>query len=152
MQSLAEVQLEPVVAVSPHDTAADALERLVSSRATELYVVDSDQSLLGIVPDYELLKARLHGGVMETTVERIMSHHVVCFEIDARVGDVLKLFREGQHSRAAVVQGGKLVGQITRTTLLRNLVSGKPSATPRPKFLGSELARNALTLNALTFA
>jgi len=152
MQTLADVQLEPVVTASPHDTTGEALERVVSSRATELYVVDSDQSLLGIVPDYELLKVRLHGGVTETTVERIMSHRVICFESDARVGDALKLFREGQHSRAAVVQGGKLVGQITRTTLLRNLVSGNPSSPPRPKFLGSELARNAFTLSALTFA
>jgi CBS domain-containing protein len=150
MQTIAEFDLEPVVTVLPNDSAAIALERLVTSQATELYVVDAERRLLGIVPDYELLKARLHGSWTEMSVERMMSHRVVCFEMDTRIADAMKLFREGQHSRAAVVQNAKLVGQITRAALLRSLVADNIQTPPRPKFLGSELARNATTLRRLS--
>jgi hypothetical protein len=49
------------------------------------------------------------------------------------------------------VQEGKLIGQMTRTTLLRSLTSEVRPTLPRPNFLRSELARNATTLRDLAW-
>jgi hypothetical protein len=44
------------------------------------------------------------------------------------------------------MKSGRLVGQITRSALLRALCQAESSPVPRPKLCRSELARNALTL------
>ena len=151
MSTIAELGCEAAIAVAPDASAKSALDRLLEENATEVYVTDADGRLLGIVPDYELLKARLSASWQEMTAERVMSHRVVCFTPDTPVAEATKAFREGQHSRAAVVQAGKLIGQITRTRLLRSLCCEIRTVAPRPKFLGSELARNATTLRCQMF-
>ncbi len=47
------------VTISPQATLTAALKLLISSKAQELYVVGPRKKLLGILPDYELLKAQL---------------------------------------------------------------------------------------------
>lgn len=148
MPTLAELEFETAVTVGPDETAATALERMLEAETTEVYVVDTEQRLQGIVPDYELLKARLNGSWDGLTVQNIMSHRVLCFTTETSVTETLKTFREGQHSRAALLRDGQVIGQITRTTLLRSLCGEKTSVTPRPMFLRSELARNAMTLRS----
>lgn len=139
MQTLADLDYTPVVTVALDDSAATAVERLIDQEATELYVVDDDDRLLGIVPDYELLKARLNGSWTELTVEQVMSRRVLCFTTETTVAEAMKSFREGQHSRAALIADGRLCGQITRTTLLRTCCATDPGSKPiaAPKFLHS---------------
>lgn len=139
MQTLADLDYTLAVTVASEDSAAFALERLLEEGATEVYVVGDDQRLLGIVPDYELLKARLNGVWTELTVEQLMSHRVLCFTPDTTVAEALKAFREGQHSRAAIVEDGRLCGQVTRTDLLRAFCDRDDATRPiaAPKFLHS---------------
>jgi CBS-domain-containing membrane protein len=151
MQTLAELEVDPVVTAFPEESAQAALERLLLAETTEIYVIDADNRLLGIVPDYSLLKAWLNGSWCESTVGQIMSHHVLCFTPQTSAAEAVKSFREGQHSRAALVQEGKLIGQMTRTTLLRSLTSEVRPTLPRPNVLRSELARNATTLRDLAW-
>ncbi len=141
MHTLAELDRTTAITVAPDDSAETALERLLDEDVTELFVVDADRHLLGIVPDYELLKARLNGTWQDTTARQVMSHRVLCFTAETTVAEALRSFREGQHSRAALIEDGRLSGQITRTTLLRSL-SGSPAVKPlasiaAPKFLQS---------------
>lgn len=144
MHTLAELDRTSAITVAPDDSAETALERLLAQEATELYVVDDNERLLGIVPDYELLKARLNGSWSELTVEQIMSHRVLCFSMQTTVTEALKSFREGQHSRAALVEDGRLRGQVTRTALLRAFceTNSKKSTgqMAAPKFLQSGFA------------
>lgn len=137
MQTLAELGCLPAVTIGPEESLDAALARLLQSAATELFVIAADDRLLGIVPDYELLKAKLSGSWSELTVAQVMSHRLLCFTPETTVAAVLRAFREGQHSRAAVVESGRLVGQITRTVLLQTLAHSRPSPVPvaPPKFL-----------------
>lgn len=137
MQTLADLDYTLAVTVAPEDSATFALERLLEEGATEVYVVGDDQRLLGIVPDYELLKARLNGTWTELTVEQVMSRRMLCFTADTTVAEALRSFREGQHSRAAIVDDGRLCGQVTRTDLLRAYCeqNSEPKTIAAPKFL-----------------
>lgn len=137
MRTLADVDCAPVVTVAAEAPLAAALDVLLAARAAEVYVVDADRRLLGIVPDYELLKARLNGTWTDQTVEQVMSRQVLSFTADTPVDAVLKAFREGQHSRAAITDHGRLIGQITRTDLLRAYCLQDRTAKPvaAPKFL-----------------
>jgi CBS domain-containing protein len=148
MSTVAELGCEPALAFSPETPAKSALERMLDDGATAAFVVDDAGQLLGVVPDYELLKARFTANWPDMSIERILSHRVVCFTPDTPLAEAIKTFREGQHSRAAVVEAGRLVGQVTRTRLLQSLCREIRPAAPKPKFLRSELARNAITLRS----
>lgn len=146
MKTVGQLPLCKVVAIPVHATLDEAYSELLAHDAAELYVIDERQNLVGIVPDYELLKARLAGDAEDATVDRIMSSHVLCYTTDTPIEVALADFRSGFRTRAAVLKRGQLVGQITRSTLLRAICEAKTSRVPRPKFHSSELARNALML------
>lgn len=137
MQTLADINLMVPVTIRAEESLNVAWQRLLENDAAELYVVDDEQHLQGIVPDYELLKARLSGSWSELTVAQVMSHRVVCFTRDTPFAVALKAFREGQHTRVAVLEDGRLIGQITRRLALKELCpspSGSGTVSP-PKFL-----------------
>jgi acetoin utilization protein AcuB len=146
MPTLAELCTDPPAAIRPDARLDAALELLVARETTELYVVDDDGRLLGVVPDYELLKVRLSGDWAELAVGQLASPALLCFAAQTPFGEALRAFREGRHSRAAVVDGGRLIGQVTRTSLLRYIRDEHRPTPPRPKLLRSELARNAAVL------
>lgn len=150
MQTVGELPLDNVVMINGSTTLQTALAELLATDATELYVTDEVKTLIGIVPDYELLRARLSGTADETPVERIMSSHVLCYTTETPVETALADFRNGFRTRAAVLENGRLIGQITRSGVLRAICKSKSSHVPRPKFCNSELARNALTLLSIS--
>lgn len=146
MQTIGELPLGNVVTIAPDATLDAAFLALLATDATELYVVDDQGQLAGIVPDYELLKARLAGDDCGATVARFMSSHVLCYTAETPIAAAVADFRNGFHTRAAVLENGRLIGQITRSGVLRAICTPKSSRVPRPKLCNSELARNALTL------
>ena len=102
------------------DCSADAaLEILSRHEASELYVTDKVGRLLGVVPDFELLKVELSGDACDATVEQLMSRSVPVFSPDSDAAEVARLFRDGRYSRLPVVSGGRLVGVITRGDVVR---------------------------------
>lgn len=138
MLTVAEIGFYRPVTIGRDDTLDAALWRLLDSDSTELYVTDDDGRLLGILPDYELLKARLSGSWDEMTAGQLSSCRIVCFAPETECSVVLKVFREGLHSRAAILQNGRLIGQITRTAILQWLSSTPTedsSPVASPKFL-----------------
>lgn len=139
MQTLAQLDYDPAVTIRQDASLEAALARLLESNTTELFVTDVDDHLLGIVPDYELLKARLAGDWSEGTVGQLMSHRLLCFTLETPLAEALRAFRESQHSRAAILQGSRLIGQLTRRTLLRALSPAQTtnSTIAPPKFLNA---------------
>jgi CBS domain-containing protein len=140
MQTVAEIGFEQPVTISPDAMLDTALRELLLSRSTELYVTDDDGRLVGVIPDYELLKARLAGSWTELTARQLCSSRVICFTPDTACSAILKAFREGQHSRAAILQDGRLIGQITRAAILHWLMASveeAPLPVASPKFLQS---------------
>lgn len=137
MQTLAQFGCDPAVTIRGNESLDAALAQLLDSEATELFITDDDDRLLGIVPDHELLKARLSGQWLDLTAGQLMSNRLLCFTPETPLADALRAFREGQHTRAAILQNGRLIGRITRTTLLRTLCQPQstPSTVAPPKFL-----------------
>ena len=59
--TVAELMCETPVTLGPECTTDEALEAFFEYETPELYVVDKSGRLLGVLPDYELLKAQLSG-------------------------------------------------------------------------------------------
>ena len=113
----------PAAAVAQATTTlATARDLMLRWNAEEAYVVDAAGKLLGVVPDYEFLKAELAGIAGKTPVKSLLSAKVESVDVDADVATVLPKVREGWCGRIAVTERGRLIGRLTRSEVLRLVV------------------------------
>lgn len=107
------------VRVSPQCSADEALNILDRHEATELYVTDNLGRLLGVLPDYEIIKTQLSGEAHEATVEQLMSRGVPVFKPESDAAEVARLFRDARFGCVPVVRAGRLVGVVSRADIVR---------------------------------
>lgn len=113
----------PVVAVAGQRMSiAAARDLMLRWNASETYVVDRHGKLVGVVPDYEFLKAELAGTSANDSVSTLVSTKVESVEADADIATVFSKFREGWCGRIAVTDNGRLIGRLTRAEVLRLVV------------------------------
>lgn len=99
----------------------DAEQRIDTLGASALYAVSADGQLMGILPDYELLKRRLSGDRRQQRVADVMSPVPVSVRCGTPLSEVAIHMRNGCHQRIPVVSNGRLVGEVTRRGLLHHL-------------------------------
>ena len=104
-------------------TIDQATAALLERDTGEVFVTDPEHHLLGVVPDYALLKARLNGMRPETTIERIMSRSLATARPDQSIDDLATAFREGRYWQLPVVERGCLLGCVSRREVLRLLTA-----------------------------
>jgi len=117
--TVADLMTQRPVTVSPDCSADAAVEILSRHEASELYIVDKAGRLLGVVPDFELLKAELSGEAHDANVEQLMSRSIPVFSPQSDAAEAARLFRDGRYTQFPVVAGGRLVGVITRGDVVR---------------------------------
>ena len=103
-------------------TVEEATRKLLERAVSEVYVVDEDGRLLGTVSDFALLKARMIQADSQEPVTRFMSRNMVLLNPGMRLEEVAGYFRESCYPRLAVVEGGRVVGQLSRRDILRAMV------------------------------
>ncbi len=132
-----------LVHVQRQSSIVDAECLLLQHGLDELFVTDAEGRLLGVVPDYALLKHRLAAPLENfQTIECLMSRRFLVIDVDSPLSVAARYLREHVHRRLAVVEDMRLVGQVTRRTVLRLLAIEADSAPPlvcvhgpRPKML-----------------
>jgi acetoin utilization protein AcuB len=123
----------PVVTVKPQDSARHARELIEKHRINQLPVV-VDGHLVGIVTDRDLRdafpsvfeSAELSGRRQRTPatdpatipVEDIMTHDVLTLGPGTFVADAARLMRRERIGAIPIVDGGRLVGILTRSDVL----------------------------------
>ena len=126
MKSLPKISefMDAVVpTLSPETQIMKAVDFLLRHRVTGAPVVDSDGGLLGIITETDLLKLVTEGiqgqPPTKATVAEYMTTDVVTVPPTVDVYYVGGIFLNHKFRRLPVVDGGKLVGAITRYDLLR---------------------------------
>lgn len=144
--TVADLMCETPICVRPECTTEKALDLFFEYETTELYITDKSGRLLGVLPDYELLKTELSGEARGACVEQLMSRNVPVFKIDSDAADAARLFRDNRFNRIPVVKAGRLVGVVTRADVLRIMAVLRRIDAPvaktrvdpkRPKMLSS---------------
>ncbi|HEY8639563.1 MAG TPA: CBS domain-containing protein [Solirubrobacterales bacterium] len=153
-KTAADIMDTDVPALGPEDDAKRAIELLAEREIGALPVVNSEQRVIGIVSESDLVlsdeQADLHlphylnimGGIVftgsmkgfeerlnkafATNVRDLMSEDPVVVRTDDGVEKVARLIAEKHHNHLPVVDGdGKLVGIVTRADVLAALVDGE---------------------------
>jgi CBS-domain-containing membrane protein len=123
MQVTVREIMSSVTCTVPEFTTLQEATTLILERAVgEIYVCDSEGRLLGAVSDYEVLKSRLLRTDPAEKVSTIMSRGVQTLAPDMTLEEIAGLFRESFHNRVAVVERGKVIGQVSRRDVLRTLL------------------------------
>lgn len=135
MQATVRDAMSTDVVVTPlHTRISDAERLMLDHGVEELFVVDSEGLLCGVVPDYELLKWRLNPGSEQQRVDMVMSRRFLVIGVDSSLIVAARYLREHIHRRLAVVEERRLIGQITRQAVLTWLKASDMHA----QFFGAE--------------
>jgi CBS domain-containing protein len=110
--------------VTPATRVQDAMKMMVKKQLIGVLVVDDERKLVGVFSEKDCLKVLLQGGFNQTPDDRVQDYmHPIEMTIDSRM-DILRvaqIFLEKPFRRLAVVDEGKLVGQITRRDIVRGM-------------------------------
>lgn len=106
------------VTVSPKRGLAEAFRIMKEKKVDSLFVIDNRHQLLGSVT---LEKVDQHYTQEDCTVADIMERDIPTLHIDNPVNEVAELFRDGKQHAIPVVDENRLIGVITRSSMMRGL-------------------------------
>jgi CBS domain-containing protein len=103
--------------VTPDKPVGELATLLLEKNYSGMPVVTADQSLIGMVSEYDIISRK------GQTVGEIMSRGVISVDADAGADEVAGIMGLHGIRRVPVVHDGQLVGIVSRTDLLRLFTS-----------------------------
>ena len=130
------VMSHPVVTVHPWTTVTDTATLLARHGFTAVPVLDDDNRLVGIVTEIDLLRGRVRpdprrsrwgagwssGSYPGNTVDEVVDDPVESLTPGADVADAVRMMSDERIRCLPIVDGGTVVGVVTRRDLLRLVV------------------------------
>jgi len=118
-----DVMTRPVVSARPKASARDVVLQLTTGLYSGMPVTEEDGKIVGIITELDLLSAVADGKELaKTTAEDIMSRDVVTVNPGTPVTEIIPIMQARNLIRVPVVKGGKLVGIVSRSDILRALI------------------------------
>ena len=110
---------QEVVSCRPSDSGRHIASQLTKLNFGSLPVVNDDGILVGLVSEFDLLKALMEGKELEMVrAEEIMTPKVTVAQEDTPVDGIIRLLETGHLIRVPVVRDGKLLGIVARRDIL----------------------------------
>ena len=112
------------LAFGAHTDLLKAVHTLLEHRLSGAPVVDENNRLIGFLSEKDCLKAALDASYFRREagmVQEFMSKDVVAISSDASVIDAIEMFLGEPCSCLPVVEGSRLIGQISRSDILKGL-------------------------------
>ena len=112
-----------VTAAKRKTIGRDLAIKLLSGMYSGLPVVDDKGKVVGVVSEFDLLKAIKEGKKLEqVTAEDIMSKKPICVTENTPVDEIIDLMTKHNIIRVPVVRNDNLVGVISRCDILSSIV------------------------------
>ncbi len=126
-----DVMTKVVITVWPQMPIYDAIRTLANRNITGLPVVDADLTLVGILSEKDVLKTLYAAeGSPEQTVKDFMSTEVISFDANATLIDLCDCLTEKNIRRVPITEGGKLLGIVSRSDVIRAILRIKHQQAP----------------------
>jgi len=113
-----------LVTFKPETDVLEAVHTLVEHRIAGAPVVDNEGNLLGMLSEFDCMKVALNAGyhgIWGGPVRDFMSDGVETVDAEMSIVDLAQVFIEKKFRRFPVMQGTRLIGQISRRDVLRAL-------------------------------
>lgn len=118
-----DIMTSPVVTVTPDVPIREAAALLASHGYTALPVVDSDQRMIGIVTEADLLRGKYadQPEALGSPVEHVMTTPAFGMSAGAPVAMLARVMVDDRVRCVPIVDGSQVVGVVTRRDLVRAL-------------------------------
>ena len=128
---ISEFMTRKVLTFSPDMTIYEATAVLAKNKFSGAPVVDKNNELIGMLSEKDCLKTVVDSYYNQRpssslTVRDYMSANVISIGEDKTVIEVAYMFVHSNFKRFPVVNGSKLVGQISRSDILKLISELKP--------------------------
>lgn len=143
--NVSDIMTKPVISVTPETAIGEVARLMLQHRISGLPVVDRQGAVVGIVTEGDLLRrvetgtqrrrahwvelliapgrlAREYALANARQTGEVMSTEIVSVTSEAALDDVVALMERHHVKRVPVIDGGKLVGIVSRANMVRALV------------------------------
>ncbi len=118
-QTAKDIMTSTVITADENMLVTDVIKLLLRWHISGLPIVDSDGQLVGIITEHDVLNFALSGHAADTEASEVMTKDVVTYSPDTLVVEVINYFAAHRVRRVPVVDGGKVVGVISRRDIVR---------------------------------
>lgn len=121
-----EVMNTMVLAVSRGTLGQDIAAQFLASGKSGFPVIEHTRELIGVVTELDLLTALDSGKTLQSfTAGDIMTKPPIVVEEDTSLTAVFQIMKKKNILRVPVVRNGKLVGLVSRSDILRHMITPK---------------------------
>lgn len=114
-----DVMTKEVITISSDATLADAIELLMAKEISGMPVINSEEKMIGIISEKDILNFAFSGNLHNTKVAEVMTKDVVSFASDTDVDTIALAIGHNKFRRVPIVDGDKLVGIVSRRDIIR---------------------------------
>lgn len=114
-----DVMSKDVITISPDATLSDVIELLIAKEISGMPVVDSEEKIIGIISEKDILNFAFSGNLHNTKVKEAMTKKVTSFPPDADVDSIALAISQHQIRRVPIVEAGKVIGIVSRRDIIR---------------------------------
>ncbi len=119
----ADIMTQPAVAASRTTTARDIAIQMFLGGFSGVPVTERDGSIVGLVTEFDIIRAVQAGKPVATTVaEEIMTRDVITVDVETPIQEVVDVLEKERFLRVPVTESGLLVGVVSRPDVLRWLI------------------------------
>lgn len=118
MLTARDIMTKHVVTIRPAESVRTAVERLIAEQISGLPVVDEAGRMVGIVTEFALLATAYDESVGSDPISRHMTTEVFTVDADDPIRKIADLFIVHRVRRVPVMDGGRIVGLISRRDVL----------------------------------
>ena len=114
-----------VITAESGSLASHAGIRMTVNKLSGLPVVDSENTLMGIVTEFDLIRAlRADRDLAVTSVDELMTEDVISVDPNTSFDEVMESLERERILRVPVVSDGRLVGVVSRSDVLEAALRG----------------------------
>ncbi len=120
-----------VITAESGSLASHAGIRMTVNKLSGLPVVHSENTLMGIVTEFDLIRAlRADRDLAVTSVDELMTEDVISVDPNTSFDEVMEILERERILRVPVVSNGRLVGVVSRSDVLEAALRGAYAGAP----------------------
>ena len=122
MLTARDIMTREVITVRPNVNLKETVRMLVENKISGMPVCDEHNHLVGMISEKDILNFMFSGNLESTTVEEAMSKHIISFTPDTPIDKISLTIGEKQIRRVPILEKGKLVGVVSRRSIIRTVL------------------------------